>query len=380
MAACIGGIQLSDLKPLSVLVFGVGAVGTYIGGSLALAGNRVVFVEQRDTAGELRQRGLRLNFSADGRLRTTEPLSIVYGHPSWDVTDSLEKAISLGPFDVAIFALKSFDTANALKGMKPYADKMPPILCLQNGVDNEPAIAEVLGPCNVIAGTVTSSIGRRAAGDIVLEKSRGVGVAGGHPLSQRLVAAFKEADLDAHLYPCAADMKWSKLLANLPASATSAIMDMTPVEVFANPGLYDLEIRTSHETLAVMKAQGIHPVDLPRTPVRALAFISHLPAFITRPLLKKVVGGGRGGKMPSFYIDLHAGRRQSEVTWLQGAVVRYGEKFGVSTPVNRVLTETLLAMVHGEILPMEFSRQPGKLISLVDEETNKKPQAQQPMR
>ncbi len=60
---------------------------------------------------------------------------------------------------------------------------MPPILCLSNGVDNEPALAALLGADKVIAGTVTSSVARRALGDIVLEKLRGVGVADGHPLS-----------------------------------------------------------------------------------------------------------------------------------------------------------------------------------------------------
>ena len=68
--------------------------------------------------------------------------------------------MKLGPFDVAIFAMKSFDTAAALEGIKPFADRMPPILCLQNGVENEPAIAAVLGPERVIAGTVTCSIAR----------------------------------------------------------------------------------------------------------------------------------------------------------------------------------------------------------------------------
>ncbi len=35
-----------DLEKMNVLIFGAGAIGTYIGGSLAIAGNRVVFVEQ----------------------------------------------------------------------------------------------------------------------------------------------------------------------------------------------------------------------------------------------------------------------------------------------------------------------------------------------
>ena len=45
---------------MKFLVFGAGAIGTYIGGSLALAGNRVTFIEQGNVVNELRKRGLRL--------------------------------------------------------------------------------------------------------------------------------------------------------------------------------------------------------------------------------------------------------------------------------------------------------------------------------
>jgi 2-dehydropantoate 2-reductase len=352
---------MSDHKPLSVLAFGAGAIGTYIGGSLALAGNRLVFVEQPAVAAELRQRGLRLDLTIDKR-RKLDAVSAV-PPDAFLAAASLAEALEHGPFDVAIFALKSFDTAPALEGIKPFAQRMPPLLCLQNGVDNEPAIAAVLGADKVIAGTVTGSVGRNAAGDIVLEKARGVGVAAGHPLSERLVEALIGASLNARLFPRAADMKWSKMLANLPGAATSAIVDMTIAEVFSNPGLYALEMRLSREAQAVMAAQGIRVVNLPGMPVQALALASRLPAFIAQPLLKKVVGGGRGGKMPSYHIDLHAGRKTSEVEWLQGAVVRYGEKAGVPTPINRLLTQTLLAMVRGEIPIAEFSRQPEKLIA-----------------
>ena len=359
---------MNNLKPISVLTFGAGAIGTYVGGSLALVGHRVVFIEQPSVAAELHERGLRLDLSIDKHRRTAEPL--IVSPASIGCVASLEEAMQQGPFDVAILAMKSFDTVAALEEIKPFVDDIPPILCLQNGVDNEPAIATVLGPDHVIAGTMTCSIARRAAGDIVLEKLRGIGVATGHPLSERLVTALNTALLNAHLYPRATDMKWSKLLANLPGSATSAIVDMSPAEVFAHPGLYALEMRMAHEALAVMAAQGIHPVDLPKLPVRALALALHLPLFLARPVLMKVVGGGRGGKMPSFHIDLHAGRRKSEVEYLQGAVVRYGEKFGVPTPVNRLLTETLLALVRGEVPITEFSHQPEKLIGLLSKKRN----------
>ncbi len=351
---------------MNVLTFGAGAIGTYIGGSLALAGNRLVFVEQARAAQELTQSGLVLDLTIDrGRWTGDNPPSAVFRPSSVEFVSSLDEALKSGPFDVASFALKSFDTAAALEGMKPYTDQLPPILCLSNGVDNEPAITAVLGADKVIAGTVTSSVGRRAVGDIVLERRRGVGVADGHPLSLFAAEALNAAGLNAHLYQRVADMKWSKMLTNLPANATAAILNMTAAEVFAHPGLFRLEMRMLRETLAVMRANRVRVVDLPRLPVRALALGTRLPEFVARPLMLKSVGGGRGGKMPSFHIDLHSGRRESEVDWLNGAVVRYGEKAGIPTPVNKLLTETLLALTRAEIPLTKFSRQPEKLLSLI---------------
>ncbi len=128
-----------NASKLKVLIFGAGAIGTYIGGSLALSGNRVVFVEQARAVEELRARGLRLD------LTISRKSVFKIQDSSVNFVSSIEDAIKLGPFDIAIYALKSFDTASALDLMRPIADKLPPILCLSNGVDNEPALASVLG-------------------------------------------------------------------------------------------------------------------------------------------------------------------------------------------------------------------------------------------
>ena len=345
---------------MKMLVFGAGAIGTYIGGSLALAGQQVVFVEQPKVMDELRQRGLRLDLTLDKRRQMKDAARV--DPASFVIVSTLEEALRYGPFDVALFALKSFDTAAALEGIKLYADKMPPILCLSNGVSNEPAIAEALGKNKVISGTVTTAIGRRGAGDIVLERLRGVGVAKGHLLSAKLNDVFKAAYLNSQLFEDAAGMKWSKMLTNLLANPTSAILDMTAGEVFANRDLYRLEIDMLRECLAVMEAQGFKVVDLPGTPVRALAFATKLPLWLSRPLLGRAAGAGRGAKMPSFHIDLHSGRGKSEVEYLHGAVVRAGEKFNVRTPVNEVLTETLMALTNNEISLEEFAHKPEKLL------------------
>jgi 2-dehydropantoate 2-reductase len=85
-------------------------------------------------------------------------------------------------------------------------------------------------------------------------------------------------------------------------------------------------------------------------------------------LLRRAAGAGRGAKMPSFHIDLYSGRGKSEVEYLHGAVVRAGEKFNVPTPVNKVLTEILMALTNKDIPLEEFARQPEKLLLKVNVE------------
>jgi 2-dehydropantoate 2-reductase len=363
LQSTIPSLKLSER--LNVLIFGAGAIGTYFGGSLALAGHNVVFAGRPNIVSELRERGLRLDRTIDKR-RETKDIFVIEPR-SFVIEPSLEEALRFGPFDVMLFALKSYDTADAIEEMKPFAEKLPPVLCLSNGVDNEQAIARLLGPDKVIYGTVTTAVGRRGDGNIVLEKLRGVGIAVGHPLSERLVSAMDDAYLKCLLYPDAHSMKWSKMLTNLIANPTSAILNMTAAQVFANKKLYKLEIDMLKECLEVMKAQNLEVFDLPGTPVKALAFATKLPLWLSKPFVSRAASRGRGGKMPSFHIDLYAsrGRGKSEVEYLHGAVVREGKARGVPTPVNETLTNILVALTKKEIPLEEYANQPEKLLSKV---------------
>lgn len=337
------------------LCFGVGAIGTYIGGSLALSGNPVVFIERPEIVEEIRQRGLSLEVNGEIH-RVSDPL----------VVSGLRTALDHGPFDAAILAVKSFDTSAVLEEIKPFLADIPPVLSFQNGVENEPLLAGMLGPERVIAGTVTTAVGRKGPGDIVVERLRGIGITTLHPLGAELVSIAAQAGLRPRAYTNPAAMKWSKMLTNLIANASSAILDMTPAQIFAHPGLYRMEIRQLRETLQVMAAQAIPVVDLPATPVRLLAWaVQSLPLAISRPLLSRSVGTGRGAKMPSFHIDLYSGRGKSEVDYLNGAVVRYGKKVHVATPVNQTLNEILIGMTRGEIAPEAYAHQPEKLLKQI---------------
>jgi 2-dehydropantoate 2-reductase len=338
------------------LVFGAGAIGTYIGGNLLLHGNKVTFLEQVSVAAEIHTRGLRLVLEHGQQLHIPDPC----------LACSLEDAFQYAPFDAAIFALKSYDTRELLGKMAAWKQFLPPLICLQNGVENEARLSSVLGSQQVIAGTVTSSVARRAAGDIIVERERGLGLSSLHPSSAKFVNAFKHAGLNARLYPRPADMKWSKLLTNLVGNATSAILDITPAQVFDHPQLYQLEIQQLREALAVMQALGIRVVNLPGVPVRLLGLAaSSFPFWIARPLLHRAVGRGRGAKMPSFHIDLHSGRGQSEVDSLNGAVVRAGQSADIPTPINALLNQTLLDLTSGSLSRDQFSGNPQALLDLI---------------
>jgi 2-dehydropantoate 2-reductase len=64
-----------------------------------------------------------------------------------------------------------------------------------------------------------------------------------------------------------------------------------------------------------------------------------------RPILRRQVSGARGDKLPSLHIDLHQGKRKSEIGWLNGAIVERGRSLGVATPVNAMLTDTVISLM-----------------------------------
>ena len=335
------------------LCFGVGAIGTYVGGSLALSGQEVVFMDRAEVASAVRQNGLRLQFPQGEQVIS-----------SLDVVTSLDEAQARGPYQLAIFAVKSFDTVPLLRSLEPASAWLPPFLCLQNGVENESLVSAAFGADRVVAASVTTAIGRKATGQIVVERLRGIGIAGEQSFIPQLIEIMNAAGLKVHLYPNPTSMKWSKMLTNLLANASSAILDMPPAAIFADPGLYRLEVGMLREALAVMDAQHIPVCDLPGTPVRLLVGIARsLPPVLSQPLLANSLGKGRGAKMPSFHLDLHSGRGQSEVDYLNGAVVRFGQRFGVPTPINRWLNDTLVGMASGSIAKDFYSRNPRKFLS-----------------
>jgi 2-dehydropantoate 2-reductase len=137
----------------------------------------------------------------------------------------------------------------------------------------------------------------------------------------------------------ARSMKWSKLATNLAGNATSAIVNRSPGEVYPDPRGYEVERRQLRETFAVIRQSGLRVVALPGADVRLLDLATRLPNGLARPILARVVGGGRGSKDPSLLLAARSGATESEVGWLNGAVARAAADLGGGATVNRRLSE-----------------------------------------
>jgi 2-dehydropantoate 2-reductase len=240
----------------------------------------------------------------------------------------------------------------------------PPILALQNGVDAEATLSTAFGTQSVISASVTSPVSKQAAG-LVIEKTRGLGIALGHPLSRPLAAALNASGIRTRLYPAAGPMKWSKLLTNLVGNATSAIVDLPVAALFADPRLYAIEKATLWECLLVMRTLGYPVVNLPGLPARWLGWsVMYLPDALARPLLGRFVGAGRGTKMPSLNLDVQAGHARTEVRWLNGAVARHAAALNIPTPINTLLTEIIEALTSGDLDLAAFRHNPEAFLKL----------------
>jgi 2-dehydropantoate 2-reductase len=340
---------------MRIIIFGSGAVGTYIGCSLKKAGADVVFYDRPETCSCIRQNGLHVKLLKD---------EIHIHHPECISTDS---EISIAkPFDLGIMAVKSFDTAGLLQQLKDVVALLPPILSLQNGVENETLIQNLVGIDKTLYGSIATAIYRSRAGEVVVERLRGIGLAGNSPILSEVITLFNIGSLHARqfAYEDALSMKWSKMISNLLTNAQAAILQMQPVVIMNDPRLYAVEAQQMIEVSHVMQALSLRVLDIPGTPVKIMTHLfTHFPGSIARPIMAKSASRARGEKLPSLLLDIKAGKKQSEVYYLNGAVARFGEQTGVKTPVNKFMNDTLLGIASGEIDGQKYTGHPEQFLA-----------------
>lgn len=349
---------------MRVLVIGAGAIGCLIGAKFASSGQTTTLVGRRAVVEAIHARGLWVvddtsEQRVEGRLTTISNIAQAFAEP-WQ------------EYDLAVLTVKSYDTAGVIDELASATPTPPPILSLQNGVGNEEALAAAFGRDRVMAGTLTTPVSVIEPGKIRIERpSYNLLLAEWQPgaltsLREATHYTLKEAGFRVADSENAAGVKWTKLLVNMMGNATSAILDEKPQTLFTQADLVDLELQAWREALAVMRALRITPVNLSHYPLRWLPLML---AVVSQPILRYIlrdeVMAGRGQKWPSLRIDLEGGRGRSEIPWLNGAVVTHGEALGIATPVNRVLTETVLALTADPARRAEWRGNTARLLAAV---------------
>jgi 2-dehydropantoate 2-reductase len=166
-------------------------------------------------------------------------------------------------------------------------------------------------------------------------------------------------------------MKWSKLLANLMANATGAILDMDAAAIYRDRRLFAVEKAQLREAVAVMRALGLKPVALPRAAVTWLARATGLPDWLVRPIATRVVGGARGSKLPSLRLHMRvlaggAATEPTEAEWMNGAIARRARELGIPAPVNERLAQLVADVALHPDRREWFRNRPDRLLAELD--------------
>lgn len=303
-----------------ILVFGAGAIGQWLGAALAKAGEDVTLVARPEYVKAINDKGLR------NGLQTIKLKAAEEAPP--------------GRYDLVILTVKAFDVKEALDILGSKLS-FAQILTLQNGIGTDEMVRERFSTSSMIVGTATCSVGMPEPGVLHPGLSGGLGLAGFTDAVDPTpwLRLFEKGGLKVQRYADYRSMKWSKLCLNVVGNALGALLDCTPDQLFSDRKLYRFEVRSLGEVRKVIYAQNLQILNLPDYPVKKLADVMFwLPSRLSFPLLSEKMSRGRGDKPPSLLLELRRGRPKTEIDFLNGKVVEFGQKVGIPTPVNAALT------------------------------------------
>jgi 2-dehydropantoate 2-reductase len=289
------------------IVFGAGAIGGVVGARLHQAGHRVTLIARGAHGQAIREHGLTLTDPAGSSVLEIEAFGSA-AEVQWDGDE------------VVMLGIKGQDTAVALGALRAAAPHRTPVICLQNGVDNERRALRLFE--NVYGAVVMVPAAHIEPGVVESHASELTGIidvgrypSGGDELTEEVTAALRESRFDS----CARDdvmrLKYAKLLLNL-ANAVGAICQPGP----DNERLIEL---VREEGRAALTAAGID---------------------FEAPEVEDVTGrwerigvqtDRRGGSSTWQSLARHTG--EVETDYLNGEIALLGRLHGVATPVNAAL-------------------------------------------
>lgn len=331
---------------------GAGAVGAYVGGHLARAGEDVTLIDPWPEHIEtIKHNGLNLSGTQGEHTVRVKALHL-------HEVQSLFKS----PVDIAFICTKSYDTEWATMMIKQYLAPSGFVVSLQNSI-NEERIASLVGWGKVV-GCIASTIGVDAfkAGHVMRTRQPGgpaytvfrVGEVHGRitPRVQELagmLSAVDSAKATSNLW----GERWTKLTMNSMGNGVSASTGLNSKGMVELEMTRRLSIRLAGEAIQVGQALGYELEAIRGMPAEKWVAASQGDAVA----LEEIEGGMLAGTKrmteagrPSTGQDIVKGRR-TEIDYINGLVAAKGEEVGVPAPTHTALTELVKRVERGEIEP-----------------------------
>jgi 2-dehydropantoate 2-reductase len=301
---------------MKVCVLGAGAMGSSIGGLLADGGSEVYLIDTwAEHVNAINNQGLKLRVGSSDRVVKVRAAMDCRG---------------IGPADLVIVLVKSFNTREAIESAGPIIGDETVIMSFQNGLGNEEIIAEVAGKEHVLGGRTFAGGSVLAPGQVIVSttgKPTYIGELDGTTTQRavRIAEEFERAGLLITVSSNIVGIMWDKLLVNVATGALCGITGLTYGGLYKMPELRDCAIDAVSEGIAVARAIGVE-----------------LFTKDPREAWFKASEGLPQDFKPSILQSLEKGLR-TEIDFINGAVVRFGVKCKVPTPINK----TLVAGIKG---------------------------------
>jgi 2-dehydropantoate 2-reductase len=302
---------------MRIAVMGAGAIGGYFGAKLALSGQEVHFIARGKHLDELQRSGLRVE-SVDGDFAVA---------PGPGGVLATADPAAVGPVDIVMFCVKSYDTEVAAEQLAPMIGPSTGVISLQNGIDNEEKLVARLGPDHVMGG-VAFIFAERSGPGMIRHTGGARRIVFGEldGTSSTRASAFLEAcqraGFPAEISPDIRAALWSKFAFICAQAGLTAAVRLSIGEIRDAPESWALFRRVVDEALAAARAEGID-----------------LPADQADRLVAMAAGLEADGRS-SLHDDLVAGRRM-ELDALLGELVRRGRLHAIDVSASEALVAIL---------------------------------------
>jgi len=303
---------------MRIAVIGAGGIGGYFGGRLAAGGNDVGFVV----------RGRQRDAMARDGLRILSPVGDAHIEPVQIIGED-----DPGIWDAVIVTVKYYDLIEAAGRIEPLLGPGTVVVPIENGIDAEPMLAERLGPEYVVGGYCETSSHIETPGVIRHGTEYARLIAGpldgvATPGLEAFVAACDVPGVQPRLSDDIARDKWDKFSLLVTLAGSCSLFRRSLGEVRTDPGRRAFAGDLMQEAVTVARATGaaIHADQEERVWAR----FDGMPAPVK----------------PSMLVDLEAGRRL-ELPWINGAIVRLGDRLGIETPAHDHVCAELASFVNG---------------------------------